>query len=82
MYDCSNDPSARLNLSVWTRPLDFESTPDMRSWSLSLTGQWQRHSMVFIPQELEPRAVGLAARDPVYASSFVLPPDWATASRG
>ena len=63
VYARSGEPSARLNLGVWTRPLDFEATPDMLGWSLPLTGEWQRHSTVFIPQDLETRAVvDLAAR--------------------
>lgn len=40
VYARSDEPSARLNPGVWTRPLDFEGTPDMLGWSLPLTGEW------------------------------------------
>ena len=57
VYARSDEPSARLQLGVWTRPVDFDRVPDTLSWSLPLTSQWQRHTTVFIPQELETRAV-------------------------
>lgn len=46
-YARSNVPSAKLHLSVWTRPLDWREQPDAQSAPLPLTEQWQRYEFCF-----------------------------------
>jgi hypothetical protein len=47
-YARSTVPRARLRLSLWTRPLDWQSKPDAQGPAIALTDQWKRHEFHFI----------------------------------
>ena len=57
VYARSEEPSAQLQLGLWTTPVDFNRPADFLSYSLPLTSEWQRHSSVVIAQDMEDRAV-------------------------
>ncbi len=53
----SDDPSAKLEIGLWTRPVDFTQTPDALSYPMSLSTTWQRYEFTCCTDELEERAV-------------------------
>ena len=53
----SDDPSARLEIGLWTRPIDWAQTPDNSSFSQPLSPMWQRFEFACCTDELEERAV-------------------------
>lgn len=46
-YARSDTPSAKLQLSLWTRPMDWREKPDAQSAALSLTKEWKRYEFSF-----------------------------------
>ena len=57
VYARSEDPSAKLEIGLWTRPVDFTQTADSLSFPMPLSADWQRYSFVCSTDELEDRAV-------------------------
>ena len=39
----SDEPSARIQLTMWTRSMDFEQAPDAYSPQITLSDKWQRY---------------------------------------
>ena len=57
VYAKCDDPSAKLEIGLWARPVDLMQTPSSLSHSLALTGQWQRYEFTCSTDELEDRVV-------------------------
>ena len=57
VYARSDEPSAKLEIGLWTRPVDFTQSPDSLSYVLPLSREWQRFSFTCCTDELEERAV-------------------------
>ena len=57
VYARSEEPSARLQLGIWTTPVDFTRSPNELSYSIPLTTGWQRHTFTTATQDLEDRLV-------------------------
>lgn len=53
----SDDPSAKLQLGMWTRLVDFTQTPDSLSHPMPLSPDWKRYVFTCCTNELEDRAV-------------------------
>jgi len=53
----SDEPSATLEIALWTRPVDFTQPPDALSYSMPLAADWQRYTFTCCTDELEDRAV-------------------------
>ena len=47
VYARSDEPSARLRLCVWNRPVDWRETPDAQSEPLPVGEHWQRYELTF-----------------------------------
>ena len=57
VYARSDDPSAKLEMGLWTRPVDFTQSPDSLSYAMPLSTEWQRFTFTCCTDELEDRAV-------------------------
>ena len=57
VYARSDEPSARLLLGLWIRPLDFDDAPDYVGEPTCLGVDWQRYQFTFSTNELENTAV-------------------------
>ena len=56
VYARSDEPSAQLELGLWTCPLDFRQQPSMVSQPRQLSAEWQQYSFTLVTDELENRA--------------------------
>ena len=57
VYARSDEPSARLQLGLWRRPVDFTQSPDSVSKAIPLGPSWQRYQFTLLTDELENFAV-------------------------
>ena len=57
IYARSDEASAKLEIGLWTRPVDFTQSPDSFSYTLPLSTEWQRFLFTCCTDELEDRAV-------------------------
>ena len=57
VYARSDEASAKLEIGLWTHPVDFIQSPDSLSYALPLSTKWQRFSFTCCTDELEDRAV-------------------------
>jgi len=57
VYARSDEPSAQLELGLWTCPLDFRQQPSMVSQPRQLSADWQQYSFTLVTNELENRAL-------------------------
>ena len=57
VYARSNEASAKLEIGLWTRPVDFTESPDSLSYAMQLSTEWQRFTFTCCTDELEERAV-------------------------
>ena len=57
VYARSDEPSAKLEIGLWTCPVDFTQPPGSHSYTLPLSTKWQRFSFTCCTDELEDRAV-------------------------
>ena len=57
VYARSDEPSARLELGLWTRPLDFRQRPSRVSQPRQLSTDWVQYQFTLVTDELEDRAV-------------------------
>ena len=57
VYARSDDPSAKLEIGLWTHPVDFTQSPDSLSYAMPLSTEWQRFTFTCCTDELEDRAV-------------------------
>ena len=57
VYARSDEPSAQLELGLWTCPLDFRQQPGMLSQPRQLSTAWQQYSFTLVTDELENRAL-------------------------
>ena len=51
VYARSDEPSARIQLTMWTRSMDFEQAPDAYSPQIALSDKWQRYEFPFVVEE-------------------------------
>ena len=56
-YARSDLPSARLTMTMWTRPLDWRVAPDAQGQAQALTSEWQRYEMTFTAPTYADRGV-------------------------
>ena len=57
VYARSGEASAKLEIGLWTHPVDFTQSPDSLSYTLPLSTEWQRFLFTCCTDELEERAV-------------------------
>ncbi len=57
VYARSDDSSAKLEIGLWTRPVDFRQSADSLSYAMLLSTEWQRFTFTCCTDELEERAV-------------------------
>lgn len=57
IYARSADPSARIQLTMWTRSMNFDQAPDAYSPAFSLSADWQRYEFSFVVEEFMRQAV-------------------------
>ena len=57
VYARSDEASAKLEIGLWTRPVDFTQSADSLSYAMPLSTEWQRFSFTCCTDELEERAV-------------------------
>ena len=57
VYARSDEPSTKLEIGLWTRPVDFTQSPDSLSYAMPLSTEWQRFTFTCCTDELEDRAV-------------------------
>jgi len=57
VYAKCDDTSAKLEIGLWTRLVDFAQQADSLSYPIPLSADWQRYSFVCSTDELEDRAV-------------------------
>ena len=57
VYARSDEPSAKLEICLWTHPVDFTQSPDSLSYAMPLSTEWQRFTFTCCTDELEERAV-------------------------
>ena len=57
VYAKSDDPSAKLEIGLWTRPVDHTQIPDALSYPTPLSTDWQRYTFTCCTDELEDKAV-------------------------
>ena len=57
VYARSDEASAKLEIGLWTHPVDFTQSPDSLSYAMPLSTEWQRFTFTCCTDELEDRAV-------------------------
>ena len=57
VYARSDEESAKLEIGLWTRPVDFTQSADSLSYALPISKEWQRFTFTCCTDELEERAV-------------------------
>lgn len=57
VYARSDEPSARIQLTMWTRSMDLQEPPDAASLKFSLGKQWRRYDFSFVTEEFMEQAV-------------------------
>ena len=57
VYARSDEASVKMEIGLWTRPVDFTQSPDSLSYTLPLSTEWQRFLFTCCTDELEERAV-------------------------
>ena len=57
VYARSSEVSAKLEIGLWTRPVDFTQSADSLSYAVPLSTEWQRYTFTCCTDELEERAV-------------------------
>lgn len=57
VYARSDDASAKLEIGLWTHPVDFSQSPDSLSYAMPLSTEWQRFTFTCCTDELEEHAV-------------------------
>ena len=57
VYARSDEASAKLEIGLWTRAVDFTETADSLSYAMPLSTEWQRFTFNCCTDELEERAV-------------------------
>ncbi len=57
LYARSDEPSAKIRLTMWTRPLDFRTQPDTFSRDIALSDKWHRYVFHGMTEDLMEEAV-------------------------
>ena len=57
VYVRSDEPSAKLEIGLWTKAVDFTEEADSLSYEMPLSTEWQRFTFTCCTDELEERAV-------------------------
>jgi len=57
VYAKSDNSSAKLEIGLWTRPVDYTQTPCALSHPTPLLADWQRYTFTCCTDELEDRAI-------------------------
>ena len=48
VYARSDEPSAAIKLTLWTRAMDFGAAPDVASAAMRLSKEWKRYELTFV----------------------------------